>query len=100
MERALNLGLLRAALGEGGMFPSPEELQRRLAEAEIALFLQRGTVDEELLGTAGICTASVPPGRRSKYIQSSGNCRPTRSPPTSSTWPSRRGSRPRWCSGK
>ena len=52
MERALNLDLLRAALGEGGMFPSPEELQRRLAEAEIALFLQRGAVDEELLGTA------------------------------------------------
>lgn len=52
MERALNLELLRAALGEGGMFPSPEELQRRLAETEIALFLRRGTVDEELLGTA------------------------------------------------
>jgi hypothetical protein len=52
MERALNLDLLRAALGEGGMFPSPEELQRRLAEAEIALFIQRGAVDEELLGTA------------------------------------------------
>ncbi len=52
MERALNLDLLRAALGEGGMFPSPEELQRRLARAEIALFIQRGAVDEELLGTA------------------------------------------------
>ena len=38
MERALNLNLLRAALGAGGMFPSPEEVQRRLAEAEIALF--------------------------------------------------------------
>ena len=34
------------------MFPSPEELQRRLAEAEIVLFIQRGAVDEELLGTA------------------------------------------------
>ena len=34
------------------MFPSPEELQRRLAEAEIALFLQRGAVDDELLATA------------------------------------------------
>ena len=52
MERALNLDLLRAALGEGGMFPSPEELQRRLAEAEIALFLQRGAIDDELLATA------------------------------------------------
>ena len=52
MERALNLGLLRTALGEGGMFPAPEEVQRRLAEAEIALFLQRGAVDDELLATA------------------------------------------------
>lgn len=52
MERALNLELLRSALGEGGMFPSPEELQRRLAEAEIALFIQRGAVDEDLLATA------------------------------------------------
>ena len=52
MERALNLGLLRTALGEGGMFPSPEELQRRLALAEIALFIRHGAVDEELIGTA------------------------------------------------
>lgn len=52
MERALNLDLLRAALGAGGMFPPPEEVQRRLAEAEIALFLQRGAVDDELLATA------------------------------------------------
>ncbi len=52
MERALNLERLRAALGEGGMFPSAEELQRRLAAAEIALFIQRGSVDDELLATA------------------------------------------------
>jgi hypothetical protein len=52
MERALNLDLIRAALGVGGMFPPPEEVQRRLAEAEIALFLQRGAVDDELLATA------------------------------------------------
>jgi DEAD/DEAH box helicase len=51
MERALNLDLLQAALGEGGMFPSAEELQRRLAEAEIALFLHRGSVDDDLLRT-------------------------------------------------
>ncbi len=51
MERALNLDHLRAALGEGRMFPSAEELQQRLAAAEIALFLQRGTVDDELLAT-------------------------------------------------
>jgi DEAD/DEAH box helicase len=52
VERALNLEHLRAALGEGGMFPSAEELQQRLAAAEIALFLQRGSVDDELLATA------------------------------------------------
>jgi hypothetical protein len=44
------------------MFPPPEELQRRLARAEIALFIQSGTVDDELLGTAwylhGVGTAS------------------------------------------
>ncbi|MQA24500.1 MAG: DEAD/DEAH box helicase [Micromonosporaceae bacterium] len=63
MERALNLERLRAALGEGGMFPSAEELQRRLAAAEIALFIQRGSVDDDLLATAwylhGVGTARV-----------------------------------------
>ncbi len=34
------------------MFQSAEDLQQRLAAAEIALFLQRGTVDDELLATA------------------------------------------------
>jgi hypothetical protein len=52
MERALNLERLRLALGEGGMFPSAEDLQERLAEAEIALFVQRGSVDDQLLATA------------------------------------------------
>lgn len=52
MERALNLEHLRAALAEGGMFPAAEELQQRLAQAEIELFLQRGAVDDELLATA------------------------------------------------
>jgi hypothetical protein len=52
MERALNLDLLRTALGQGGMFPPPEEVQRRLANTEIALFLQQGAVDDELLATA------------------------------------------------
>ncbi len=52
MERALNLEDLRLALGDGGMFPSAEELQHRLAQAEIALFLQRGAIDDELLATA------------------------------------------------
>ncbi len=52
MERALNLEHLRLALGEGGMFPTPEELQAKLAEAEIALFLGRGSIDDDLLATA------------------------------------------------
>jgi hypothetical protein len=52
MERALNIEHLRAALGEGGILPSAEELQQRLATAEIALFLQRGSVDDDLLATA------------------------------------------------
>ena len=52
MERALNLEDLRLALGDGGMFPSAEDLQHRLAQAEIALFLQRGAIDDELLATA------------------------------------------------
>jgi hypothetical protein len=52
VERALNLDYLRTALGEGGMFPSAEELQQRLADAEIALFLQRGIIDDELLATS------------------------------------------------
>jgi hypothetical protein len=34
------------------MFPSPEELQRRLAVAEVALFIQRRRVDDELVATA------------------------------------------------
>jgi hypothetical protein len=34
------------------MFPSAEDLQQRLAAAEIALFLRRGAVDDELLATA------------------------------------------------
>jgi hypothetical protein len=52
VERALNLTHLRLALGEGGALPSAEELQVRLAEAEIALFLQRGHVADDLLATA------------------------------------------------
>lgn len=52
MEGALNLDHLRLALGEGLFLPSPEELQRRLADAEVELFLRRGAVDDDLLATA------------------------------------------------
>ena len=52
MERALNLDNLRLALGEGGLLPSPEDVQNRLAQAEIAMFLQQGAIDDGLLATA------------------------------------------------
>ena len=64
MERALNLEHLRLALGEGGMFPTAAELQDRLADAEIEMFLQRGRIDDGLLATAWYLHAvgSVRPG--------------------------------------
>lgn len=34
------------------MFPSPADLQQRLADAEIEMFLGRGRIDDELLATA------------------------------------------------
>jgi hypothetical protein len=52
VERALNLDHLRLALGEGGLLPSAEELQGRLADAEVELFLRRGAIDDDLLATA------------------------------------------------
>lgn len=52
MERALNLAHLETALGEGGTFPSATELQQRLADAEIEMFLRRGTIADDLLATA------------------------------------------------
>lgn len=52
MERALNLDHLRLAVGEGGRLPSAAELQRRLADAEIELFLHRGTIEDDLIATA------------------------------------------------
>lgn len=52
MERALNIDHLRLAVGEGGRLPSAAELQRRLADAEIELFLHRGTIEDDLIATA------------------------------------------------
>lgn len=51
MERSLNLSHLREAIGDGPLFPSAEELQERLAQAEIALFLGAATIDDEVLAT-------------------------------------------------
>lgn len=49
MERALRLELLSAALGEHRRLPDPSDLQRRLTDAEIALFTQAGEFDDEVL---------------------------------------------------
>jgi len=52
MERALSVELLGSALGDQQGVPTAEELQARLAEAEIALFLRRSDVPPDLLNTA------------------------------------------------
>jgi hypothetical protein len=52
VERALNLENLVVALGEPGRLPTAEEVQQRLAETEIALFVGNGNVDEDLMATA------------------------------------------------
>jgi len=69
--------------GCGG--PFAEELQRCLAAAEIALFIQRGSVDDELLATAwylhGVGSARVslgPPCPAWPPWATSGPCGPTR----------------------
>ena len=52
MERALNVELLTEALGpERARLPSPEELARFLAEAEIALVTESDEISEDLLAT-------------------------------------------------
>jgi DEAD/DEAH box helicase len=69
LERALNLDLLRLALGEGGLLPSPEQLQQRLAAAEIGLFIQRGSIDDDLLA-AGWYLHAVGSARASLQLYS------------------------------
>ena len=52
MERALNVELLTEALGpERARLPSPEDLARLLAEAEIALVTESDEISEDLLAT-------------------------------------------------
>ena len=46
MERALNRDDLTLALGELPDVPAPEELQRLLADAELALFAARTNVPD------------------------------------------------------
>ena len=52
MERALDLALLRGALGERTGLPTAEQLQDLLANAETQLFLRRSEISDDLLGTA------------------------------------------------
>ena len=52
MERALNLGLLTAALGNRSNLPTPAELQRLIADMEVQLFLRTSEMPEQLLDAA------------------------------------------------
>ena len=51
MERSLDLQLLRGALADRAGLPTPEQLQARMAEAEIALVLRRAHIDRKLIKT-------------------------------------------------
>jgi len=52
MERALDLDLLRGALGNRTGLPSPEELQELLANAEVQLFLRQSELPVDLIRAA------------------------------------------------
>jgi superfamily II DNA/RNA helicase len=52
MDRALDIERLTAALGTHPRLPTPTELQRLLAETEVALFAQQAELDETFLDTA------------------------------------------------
>ncbi|MFB9853188.1 hypothetical protein ACFFMR_22690, partial [Micromonospora andamanensis] len=52
MERALDLALLRGALGGRTGLPTAEQLQDLLANAETQLFLRRSEISDDLLDTA------------------------------------------------
>ncbi len=63
MERALDLQLLREALANRTRLPSADQLQERMAKAEIALILRQTNIDRKLLKTAwylhGIASVST-----------------------------------------
>lgn len=52
MERALDLGLLTAALGGRTGIPSAQELQQLMADVEVQLFVRRAEIPQELLDAA------------------------------------------------
>lgn len=55
MDRALDPSLLSGALGDLENLPTPEELRRMLADAEVTAFFQtRGSLSPELVQTAWI----------------------------------------------
>lgn len=63
MERALDLQRLREALANRTRLPSADQLQERMAKAEIALILRQPNIDRKLLKTAwylhGIASVST-----------------------------------------
>ena len=51
MDRALDLGRLAVAVGDHERLPDADTLRQLLADAEVSLFVQRGSIDERLLDT-------------------------------------------------
>ena len=52
MERALDLGLLTAALAGRTGVPTAQELQQLMADVEVQLFVRRAEIPQELLDAA------------------------------------------------
>lgn len=52
MERALDLGLLAAALAGRTGIPTAQELQQLMADVEVQLFVRRATISQQLLDAA------------------------------------------------
>jgi hypothetical protein len=52
VERALDLGLLTAALADRTGVPTAQELQQLMADVEVQLFLRRAEIPQELLNAA------------------------------------------------
>jgi hypothetical protein len=66
MERALDLGLLTAALAGRSGIPTAQELQQLMADVEVQLFLRQAEIPPELLDAAWYlhAVASVSQGRQ------------------------------------
>jgi hypothetical protein len=71
VERALNLGLLTAALAGRTGIPTAQELQQLMADVEVQLFLRRAEIPPELLDAAWYlhAVASVDHARQRYTVQ-------------------------------